>query len=366
VTKPGAFIKDAYARPGENSGFGITRVMENGVVFEKAGVNVSVIRDVLSPERARAMSSRGRSCVDPNGGQQYAAAALSLVFHPRSPFVPTFRADVRRFTVAGNSWYGGGADLTPYYLFDEDASGFHESYRDVCDAHDPQLVIARQGKKKEKSSFFSKLVSSVKGHKTVDEARLVSSPPVETPSLHASCKTWCDEYFFLPARLEHRGVGGVFFDDVVDHNRVDNKSGDDGSNAKSDDDKSNAKSDDSKSDKNKSNDDSDERVKPTNAARFTKAIGENWLLSYEPVVKKRWETQYTAAHEKWHHQRRGRYVEFNLLYDRGVRFGLDGGRVESIMVSAPPRVRWDYCVDPPPGSEEARLVQVLRNPREWV
>jgi coproporphyrinogen III oxidase len=210
----------------------------------------------------------------------------------------------------------------------------------VCDAHDPQLVIARQGKKKEKSSFFSKLVSSVKGHKTVDEARLVSSPPVETPSLHASCKTWCDEYFFLPARLEHRGVGGVFFDDVVDHNRVDNESGVDGSNAKSDDDGSDAKSDDSKSDKNKSNDDSNERVKPTNAARFTKAIGENWLLSYEPVVKKRWETQYTAAHEKWHHQRRGRYVEFNLLYDRGVRFGLDGGRVESIMVSAPPRVRW--------------------------
>ena len=328
ILKPGTFIKDAYSRPGgHGSGFGITRVMENGAVFEKAAANVSIIRGVLSPERARAMSSRGRSCVDPHGGQTYAAAALSLVFHPRSPFVPTFRADVRRFTVAGNSWYGGGADLTPYYLFDEDAFGFHESYRELCNEHDPEFSSDKKDASSS-ASFFSKLVSSVKGHKSVTAP--VSSPP-EKPSLHASCKTWCDEYFYIPARKEHRGVGGVFFDDVVDHGSDDNKS---------DDDKSNAKSNDDKSDDYKSNDDSNERVKPTNAARFTKAIGENWLQSYEPIVKKRWEMQYIAAHEKWHHQRRGRYVEFNLLYDRGVRFGLDGGRVESIMVSAPPRVRW--------------------------
>ena len=133
ATRPAVFREDAYARSGTGSGFGVTRVMENGGVFEKAAANVSVIRGTLSPERAAAMSARGRPGVDPSGGQTYAAAALSLVFHPRSPMVPTFRADVRRFTVDGvGSWYGGGADLTPYYLFDEDAVAFHAHYRNVC------------------------------------------------------------------------------------------------------------------------------------------------------------------------------------------------------------------------------------------
>ena len=136
ATRPAVFREDAYARSGTGSGFGVTRVMENGGVFEKAAANVSVIRGTLSPERAAAMSARGRPGVDPSGGQTYAAAALSLVFHPRSPMVPTFRADVRRFTVDGvGSWYGGGADLTPYYLFDEDAVAFHAHYRNVCAAH---------------------------------------------------------------------------------------------------------------------------------------------------------------------------------------------------------------------------------------
>ena len=133
ATRPAVFREDAYARSGTGSGFGVTRVMENGGVFEKAAANVSVIRGTLSPERAAAMSARGRPGVDPSGGQTYAAAALSLVFHPRSPMVPTFRADVRRFTVDGvGSW--GGADLTPYYLFDEDAVAFH-ALRNVCAAH---------------------------------------------------------------------------------------------------------------------------------------------------------------------------------------------------------------------------------------
>ena len=324
ATRPAVFREDAYARSGTGSGFGVTRVMENGGVFEKAAANVSVIRGTLSPERAAAMSARGRPGVDPTGGQTYAAAALSLVFHPRSPMVPTFRADVRRFTVDGvGSWYGGGADLTPYYLFDEDAVAFHAHYRNVCAAHDA------------------------------------------TGALHARCKKWCDEYFYIPARSEHRGVGGVFFDDMSD----DETGSANASNDDSNDDSSPSPEttiDRSIVDASEASEASRSEATPRDAGSFTRAVGLGWIDSYEPIVKRRWSVPYDAANEKWHHQRRGRYVEFNLLYDRGVRFGLDGGRVESIMVSAPPRVRWDYDAKPAPGSEEARLVETLRNtPKEW-
>ena len=338
ATRPAVFREDAYARSGTGSGFGVTRVMENGGVFEKAAANVSVIRGTLSPERAAAMSARGRPGVDPSGGQTYAAAALSLVFHPRSPMVPTFRADVRRFTVDGvGSWYGGGADLTPYYLFDEDAVAFHAHYRNVCAAHDATAPsdINRSG------------------------------------ALHARCKKWCDEYFYIPARGEHRGVGGVFFDDMSD----DETGSANGSNDDSNDDSSPSPEttiDRSIVDASEASEASVEaseasvEASPRDAGSFTRAVGLGWIDSYEPIVKRRWSVPYDAANEKWHHQRRGRYVEFNLLYDRGVRFGLDGGRVESIMVSAPPRVRWDYDAKPAPGSEEARLVETLRNtPKEW-
>ena len=297
-----AFIRDAWTRPGEGSGFGVTRVLEGGDVFEKAAANVSIIRGVLTPERAAAMSARGRPGVDPAGGQPYAAAALSLVFHPRSPMVPTFRADVRRFTVDGTSWFGGGADLTPYYLRDEDAVAFHAHWRAVCNAHD----------------------AAVGESEAETEDR--SGP------LHARCKRWCDEYFYIPARKEHRGVGGIFFDDMSDD---ENETG------------------------------VADVARASDPEAFTRAVALGWTSSYAPIVKRRVEEPFGEAHERWHQQRRGRYVEFNLLYDRGVRFGLDGGRVESIMVSAPPRVRWDYDVAPEEGSEEARLVDVLRKPREW-
>lgn len=150
--------------------------------------------------------------------------------------------------------------------------------------------------------------------------------------LHARCKRWCDEYFYIPARKEHRGVGGIFFDDM------------------SDDDAETGVAD---------------VARASDPEAFTRAVALGWTSSYAPIVKRRVEEPFGEAHERWHQQRRGRYVEFNLLYDRGVRFGLDGGRVESIMVSAPPRVRWDYDVAPEEGSEEARLVDVLRKPREW-
>lgn len=355
------FGLDAWVRGEPGSGFGVTRVLEGGDVFEKAAANVSIIRGVLTPERAKAMSSRGRDCVDPAGGQPYSAAALSVVIHPKSPMVPTFRADVRRFTVAGTSWFGGGADLTPYYLFEEDAREFHSHWRRVCDAHDPTLekVPAAKkeekvsdakvlGAKREKKGFLAGLFGggSVQGS-TSDRNPETDEEAVSMTSgrLHEMCKRWCDDYFYIPARGEHRGVGGVFFDDLqssdvpLAHDPAEVPT--------------------AKTPRR------DHAPRATDAEAFTRAIAQHWTKSYRPIVNRRRVEPYGEEQMTWHQQRRGRYVEFNLLYDRGVRFGLDGGRVESIMVSAPPRVRWDYDAVPADGSPEAALVEVLRNPRDW-
>lgn len=284
------FCRDRWER-GEGQGYGITRVMEGGAVLEKAAANVSVVQGLLSRQRAAAMSSRGRA-VDPAGGQEYAAVALSLVFHSATPMLPTFRADVRCFQVEGvGKWYGGGADLTPFYLFDQDAKEFHEHWHRVCAPHGP--------------------------------------------GLYAAYKAWCDDYFKIPARGEHRGVGGLFFDDLP--------AGGPASGA--------------------------EALPfpvPADAEAFTRAVCEGFSDSYLPIIERRREMPYTEAQRRWQLLRRGRYLEFNLLYDRGVKFGVDGGRFESVMVSAPPLIRWDYNITPEPGSEEERLVAVLRKPREWV
>lgn len=354
------FGLDAWVRGEPGSGFGVTRVLEGGDVFEKAAANVSIIRGVLTPERAKAMSSRGRDCVDPAGGQPYSAAALSVVIHPKSPMVPTFRADVRRFTVAGTSWFGGGADLTPYYLFEEDAREFHSHWRRVCDAHDPTLAevpAAEKEKvsdaKRKKKGFLAGLFGggSVQGStsdpnpETDEEAVSMTSTGVGGGRLHEMCKRWCDDYFYIPARGEHRGVGGVFFDDLqssdvpLAHDPAEVPT--------------------AKTPRR------DHAPRATDAEAFTRAIAQHWTKSYQPIVNRRRVEPYGEEQMTWHQQRRGRYVEFNLLYDRGVRFGLDGGRVESIMVSAPPRVRWDYDAVPADGSPEAALVEVLRNPRDW-
>ena len=165
------FCTDSWTRP--NGGFGITSVLEGGDIVEKAAANISVIQGILSPTRAQAMSERGRD-INPNGGQPYSAQAMSLVFHSAHPMIPTLRADVRRFEVEGHAWFGGGCDLTPFYVFEEDFSEFHQHWKDVCDAHD-------QG-------------------------------------LYTEYKSWCDKYFYIPCRKEHRGVGGLFFDDVDEGN----------------------------------------------------------------------------------------------------------------------------------------------------
>lgn len=273
------FRKDRWER-GPGAGFGLTRVLEGGALLEKAAVNVSVVRGVLSPQRAAAMSSRGRSGVDPAGGQEYAAESLSLVFHPRHPMVPTLRADVRKFGVGTACWFGGGCDLTPAYLFADDAKEFHAFWAGVC---------AASGR-----------------------------------GLYGEFKEWCDRYFFLPARGEHRGVGGIFFDDLVPGEQE------------------------------------------YDVEAFVRSVGTGILESWTPIAERRRSMAFSEEQRRWQLLRRGRYVEFNLLYDRGVRFGLDGGRIESVMVSAPPLVAWDYDVRPADGTPEARLLEVLRQPKEWL
>ncbi|KAL6763863.1 coproporphyrinogen III oxidase [Haematococcus lacustris] len=276
------FQRDQWQRnPADaNAGWGATCVLEGGRLLEKAAANTTVVRGTLSAARAQAMSSRGRTEVDPQGGQAYAAAALSLVFHCANPLVPTLRADVRCFQVAGQSWFGGGCDLTPFYLFDEDAVAFHNYWKGMCDKHQP--------------------------------------------GLYPRLKQWCDSYFHIPARGEHRGIGGIFYDDL---------SSSDGG---------------------------------FDAAAFTRDVGRGILPSWQHIAETRGGHPFTQAEREWQLLRRGRYLEFNLLYDRGVRFGLDGGRMESIMVSAPPLIAWKYNVVPEHGSREAHLVDVLQKPRDWA
>ena len=275
------FRVDEWERE-RGEGFGRTCVLEDGDLFEKAAVNVSVIRDVLSAERASAMSERGRGTIDRAGGQPYEAEALSLVFHPRSPLVPTLRADVRRFRVGDAAWYGGGCDITPSYLDEELAREFHRYWRSVCDRHSPEA--------------------------------------------YQKFKAWCDPYFYIPARGEHRGLGGIFFDDLEEGGG--------------------------------------EAYDVSAFARdFSSGILDSWL----PLALEANRQEFTKEQKEWQLLRRGRYVEFNLLYDRGIKFGLGGGRMESIMVSAPPSVKWRYDARPEDGSEEDRLLRVLSGePREWA
>ena len=264
----GRFGRDTWERPG--GGGGIARVLSEGATFEKAGVNVSRVHGALAPALAARM---------PGQGGAFAAVGLSLVIHPRSPLVPTAHANIRLIVRGEKAWFGGGADLTPYYLFDDDASHFHRTLREACERREP--------------------------------------------GCHRRLKEACDAYFFLRHRGEHRGVGGIFFEDL---------GGD-----------------------------------PQRELAFAGDVGRSFLEAYLPIVERRRGESWGERERTWQEIRRGRYVEFNLLYDRGTVFGLEtGGRTESILMSLPPRVRWAYDHRPEPGSPEARLLEVLRTPRDWA
>jgi coproporphyrinogen III oxidase len=259
---------------------GRTRVIENGAVFEKGGVNISAVHGEL-PEVLRNQFKVKEG--------KFFACGLSLVLHPINPFVPTVHANWRYFEMydeAGNivtQWFGGGQDLTPYYLFDEDAIHFHTVCKNACDEHD--------------LSFYPKF------------------------------KKTCDEYFWNSHRNEARGIGGLFFDYLKET----------------------------------------DKLSIADRYNFVTEVGNSFLESYVPIVEKRKAIDFTKAHKDWQEVRRGRYVEFNLVHDRGTLFGLrTNGRIESILMSLPPIVQWKYNHHPEENSEEERLLQVLARPKDWI
>jgi coproporphyrinogen III oxidase len=263
------FREDSWQR--EGGGGGRSRVMADGAVLEKAGVNFSDVHGQMSEEFAKQV---------PGEGRDFTACGLSLVLHPRSPMTPTVHANFRFLTKGERQWFGGGADLTPYYPYREDVAHFHKVWRDVCARHAP----------------------------LVDYAHM---------------KKWCDDYFFLPHRGEARGVGGIFFDYLQGDLEA--------------------------------------------LFAFVRDCGDNFLEAYLPIARRRKDEPYTEDQRAFQEYRRGRYVEFNLLYDRGTIFGLKtGGRTESILMSLPPRVRWQYDYRPEPGSREAELYEVYLKPRDWA
>ncbi len=262
------FHEDAWDRPG--GGGGRTRVLLDGGVFEKAGVSFSDVHGQMSEEFARQV---------PGEGRDFSACGISLVLHPRNPMAPTVHANFRFLCKGEKQWFGGGADLTPYYPYREDAIHFHSLWKRICTKHAPRID-------------------------------------------YQHLKRWCDEYFFLPHRNEARGVGGIFFDYLE---------GD---------------------------------IEKLFA--FVRDCGDSFLEAYLPIVSRRCREPYTEKQKLFQEYRRGRYVEFNLLYDRGTLFGLKtGGRVESILMSLPKQVRWLYDYRPEPGSREEELLEYLK-PRDWA
>ena len=282
---PGRFREDLWLR--NEGGGGRTRVLENGAVFEKAGVNFSEVFGDFDKAFAQRL---------PLGeGTAFFATGISLVLHPINPFVPTVHANFRYLERGSGSWFGGGTDLTPYYPNLEDVVHFHQTLKVACDEFGPE--------------FYPRF------------------------------KKWCDEYFFLKHRNETRGVGGIFFDYLTGES-AEVPGGSDGPVRES------------------------RGLESTFA--FVKRIGRSFLPAYLPIVDKRKGQQYTEREREFQLIRRGRYVEFNLVYDRGTHFGLQtGGRTESILMSLPPLVKWIYDYKPKPGSREAEAWSFFR-PRDWL
>ncbi len=272
------FKEDAWERPGGGGGW--SRVIQNGGLIEKGGVNVSIV----TGELPQAMQQKFN--VDK---AQFFATGVSLVIHPNNPHCPTSHANWRYFELyddegqVTDAWFGGGLDLTPYYIVDEDVIHWHQVCKTACDAFDV--------------------------------------------TLYPKFKKWCDDYFYNTHRQEARGVGGLFFDYLRD--------GDDGFSLEQ-------------------------------WFQFVSNIGHAYLSAYLPILEKHKDDNYSESQRYWQEIRRGRYVEFNLIHDRGTLFGLKtNGRTESILMSLPPMVRWDYDFEAR-NEAEAYLIEVLKNPRNWV
>jgi coproporphyrinogen III oxidase len=268
--------RDAWDR--ESGGGGISRVLENGQVFEKGGVNFSDVHGENLPPSATTTRPE-------LAGAGFRAMGVSLVMHPQNPFVPTTHMNVRFFHAKNGGteawWFGGGFDLTPYYGFEEDAVHWHRVARAACEPFGAEL--------------------------------------------HPRFKKWCDEYFFINHRKEPRGIGGLFFDDLQLEDSFARSLG------------------------------------------FLQSVGDHFLKAYLPIVERRMDHPWEDNHRQFQLYRRGRYVEFNLVQDRGTIFGLQsGGRTESILMSLPPLVRWIYNWEPDPDSPEARLYDIFLKPQDWA
>lgn len=272
----GQFIKDEWQYQGK--GGGLTRVLENGKVFEKAGVNFSHVIGTNMPASATAARPE-------LANRSFQATGVSLVIHPHNPYVPTSHMNVRFFIAEKENedpiwWFGGGFDLTPYYGFKEDAVHWHQQAQAACEPFGPEV--------------------------------------------YPEYKKWCDDYFYLKHRDENRGIGGLFFDDV-------------------------------------------NQWPMDKCFQFIKSVGDHFIPAYQPIVQERKNTTFTEAEKSFQLYRRGRYVEFNLVYDRGTLFGLQsGGRTESILMSLPAEVNWRYNWQPEPGSKEAELYQEFLKPKDWL
>ena len=277
------FKVDRWER--KEGGGGISCVLQDGKTFEKAGVNISVVCGNLPPAAVKQMRSRGKNLTD-DKPLPFFAVGISCVIHPINPMVPTMHFNYRFFEVNDGTgktqwWFGGGCDLTPCYLDEDDAVHFHKTLKEACDEND--------------TSYFPKF------------------------------KKWCDNYFNVAHRGERRGIGGIFFDDLDS---------------------------------------------PSKDAcfDFVSSCANVVIPSYIPIVKKHYKDNYTEEQRHWQQLRRGRYVEFNLVHDRGTKFGLNtpGARIESILMSLPLTARWEYMHSPEPDSPEGKMVEVLVNPRDWV
>ena len=270
------FLEDSWERPG--GGGGRSRVLEEGAVLEKAGINFSHVYGGGLPASATAHRPE-------LAGRSFQALGVSLVIHPRNPYVPTSHANVRFFVAekpgeAPVWWFGGGFDMTPYYGFEEDCVHWHATAKAACDPFGADV--------------------------------------------YARYKKWCDEYFYLKHRAEPRGIGGLFYDDLNEWGFA-------------------------------------------QSFAFMRSVGDHYLPAYQPIVARRKDLAYGERERDFQLYRRGRYVEFNLVYDRGTIFGLQtGGRTESILMSLPSLVKWRYNWQPQPGSKEAQLYDVYLKPRDWV
>lgn len=271
-----SFREDSWQRPA--GGGGKTRVLSNGKLFEKAGVNFSHV----SGEQLPASASAHRPEL---AGRNFTALGVSLVIHPNNPYIPTTHANVRFFIAEKEGslpvwWFGGGFDLTPYYGFKEDCVHWHQTALDAC------------------------------------------LPFGET--IYPQFKKWCDDYFFLKHRNEARGIGGLFFDDYNE-------------------------------------------ISFEHSFKLMQSIGDHFIKAYAPIVSRRANHPYTPKEKAFQNYRRGRYVEFNLIYDRGTLFGLQsGGRTESILMSLPPTVHWEYDWQPEHGSKEEQLYKEFLPARDWL